>query len=193
MRKRLTKEELKDLYNDSWIYTMLLSTLIILIESLKTYTFGLFDVELTYSLLLLPLVFLITNYMNKKFGFFRTIRAIAISTIAMIAFVAIMYFVIGGKLNFQLISGQVFGYIASQIVNLFIYSFILNNTSTPWPLVLINYIFALIVFYLVYTVIQADIIIKVTFWKGYFITLAIQLIECIILTIIDKRIKKGLY
>ena len=68
MRKRLTKEELKDLYNDSWIYTMLLSTLIILIESLKTYTFGLFDVELTYSLLLLPLVFLITNYMNKKFG-----------------------------------------------------------------------------------------------------------------------------
>ena len=40
MKKKLnlTEEQLKDLYNDSWIYIMLLSTLVILTESLKTYT-----------------------------------------------------------------------------------------------------------------------------------------------------------
>ena len=39
MTKRMTKEELQDMYNDSWIYIMLLSTLVIVTESLKNYTF----------------------------------------------------------------------------------------------------------------------------------------------------------
>ena len=45
---------------------------------------------------------------------------------------------------------------------------------------------------MVYTVMQADMIIKATFWMGYFITLGIQFVEAIILTIIDKQIKRGL-
>ena len=192
MVKRMIKDELKDLYNDSWIYTMLLSTIVILGESLKTYKFNI-GTEITYSIFLIPILLFITNYMNKKFGYKRTILAIIISSAALVGYVAIMYFVIGGKLDFSLISGQVFGYIISQLVNLFIYSFLLNNTTTPWPLVLINYMFSLIVFYLVYTVIQADMIIKNSFWLGYTITLVIQFIECIVLTIYDKKIKRGLY
>ena len=52
MKKKLnlSEEQLKDLYNDSWIYIMLLSTLVILTESLKTYTFN-FGTEISYSVL----------------------------------------------------------------------------------------------------------------------------------------------
>lgn len=192
MRKKLTKEQIKDLNNDFWIYTMLLSTLVILIESLKTYMITIKDTPITLAIFLVPAMYFIANYITKKFGFMRTIFSIGISTVSLVGFVAIMYFIIGGQLNFSLINGQLVGYVISQLVNLFIYCFLLNNTTTPWPLLLINYLFALIVFYMVYTVMQADMIIKTTFWMGYFITLGIQFVEAIILTIIDKQIKRGL-
>lgn len=192
MKKKLTKEQIKDLNNDFWIYTMLLSTLVILTESLKTYLITIKDTPITLAIFLVPIMYFIANYITKKFGFMRTIFAIGISSISLVGFVALMYFIIGGELNFSLISGQLIGYVISQLVNLFIYCFLLNNTTTPWPLLLINYLFAFIVFYMVYTVIQADMIIKATFWMGYFITLAIQFVEAIILTIIDKQIKRGL-
>ena len=192
MRKKLTKEQIKDLNNDFWIYTMLLSTLVILIESLKTYMITIKETPITLAIFLVPIMYFIANYITKKFGFMRTILSIGISAVSLVGFVALMYFIIGGQLNFALINGQLVGYIISQLVNLFIYCFLLNNTTTPWPLLLINYLFAFIVFYMVYTVMQADMIIKATFWMGYFITLGIQFVEAIILTIIDKQIKRGL-
>ncbi len=192
MTKRITKEELKELYNDSWIYIMLLSTLVILTESLKNYSFVL-TTKITYSIFLIPIILLITNYITKKYGYKRSLLAIGISTVSLIAFVAIMYFAIGAHFSIVLILGQVIGYLICQLVNLFIYCFLLNNTSSPYILVVINYLFALIAFYLAYTVIQADLVINKNFYNGYFITLGIQLVEIIIITIIDKRIKKGLY
>ena len=192
MTKRITKEELKDMYNDSWIYIMLLSTIVILTESLKNYTF-LLTAKISYSIFLIPVILLITNYITKKYGYKRSLLAIAISTLSLIAFVAVMFFAIGINFTFSMVSGQVVGYLICQLVNLFIYCFLLNNTSSPYILVLINYLFALIAFYLAYTVMQANLVIGKDFWSGYFITLGIQLIEIIIITVIDKNIKRGLY
>lgn len=192
MTKKMTKEELQEMYNDSWIYIMLLSTIVILTESLKNYTFVL-TTKVTYAIFLIPVILLITNYITKKYGFKRSLLAIAISTLSLIAFVAIMYFAIGINFSFSIVSGQVVGYLVCQLVNLFIYCFLLNNTSSPYILVLINYIFALIAFYLAYTVMQANLVIGKDFWGGYFITLVIQLVEIIIITLFDKNIKRGLY
>ena len=192
MTKKMTKEELQEMYNDSWIYIMLLSTIVILTESLKNYTFVLIT-KVTYAIFLIPVILLITNYITKKYGFKRSLLAIAISTLSLIAFVAIMYFAIGINFSFSIVSGQVVGYLVCQLVNLFIYCFLLNNTSSPYILVLINYIFALIAFYLAYTVMQADLVIGKNFWNGYFISLVIQLAEIIVITLFDKSIKRGLY
>ncbi len=192
MTKKMTKEELQEMYNDSWIYIMLLSTIVILTESLKNYTFVL-TTKVTYAIFLIPVILLITNYITKKYGFKRSLLAIAISTLSLIAFVAIMYFAIGINFSFSIVSGQVVGYLVCQLVNLFIYCFLLNNTSSPYILVLINYIFSLIAFYLAYTVMQADLVIGKDFWGGYFITLVLQLVEIIVITLFDKSIKRGLY
>ena len=192
MTKKITKEELQDMYNDSWIYIMLLSTIVILTESLKNYTFVL-TTKITYAIFLIPVILLITNFITKKYGYKRSLLAIAISTLSLIAFVAIMYFAIGINFSFSIIAGQVVGYLTCQLVNLFIYCFLLNNTSSPYILVLINYLFALIAFYLAYTVMQADLVIGNKFWNGYFITLVIQLAELTIITLFDKSIKRGLY
>ena len=192
MTKKMTKEELQEMYNDSWIYIMLLSTIVILTESLKNYTFVL-TTKVTYAIFLIPVILLITNYITKKYGFKRSLLAIAISTLSLIAFVAIMYFAIGINFTFSAISGQVVGYLICQLVNLFIYCFLLNNTSSPYILVLLNYLFALIAFYLAYTVMQANLVIGKDLWGGYFITLVIQLVEIIVITLFDKSIKRGLY
>ena len=133
-------------YNDSWMYILLLSTIVILGESLKTYTFNLLGVNLTYVIFLLPFIFMVTNYITKKYGFKRTLTAIIISSISLIAFVLLMNFAIGKTFTISSISGGLAGYLVSQTINTMIYKFLLVNTNSPYLLVLLNYVFGYIVF-----------------------------------------------
>ncbi|MBQ8132654.1 MAG: hypothetical protein IJ193_09195 [Bacilli bacterium] len=178
--------------NDSWLYTLLLSTLVILTESLKTYTFHINGVDLTYSLFLLPLIYLLTNYITKKYNYAKSVSAICLSGVAMATFVMVMSIGLGITIRFPSLVAELGAYIASQIVNLFIYYFLLQNTNQPVILTIMNYLFALVVYYMLYTLFDMDYVITDTYWIGYFTTLVIQLAECIILGIIDKNIKRGL-
>lgn len=182
----------KQKYNDCWMYILLLSTLVILTESVKTFNFSLFKVEMTVAIFLIPFIFAITNYITKKYGFRRALNGIIISAISMILFIVLMCFAIGTQMNFSALSGGLIGYLISQIVNTMIYKFLLTNTNSPYILVVLNYIFAYIVFYMVYTIIHLDMIILDTFWISYFIVLAIQSIMSLALAFIDKKIVVGI-
>lgn len=179
-------------YNDSWMYILLLSTVVILGESLKTYTFNLLGVNLTYVIFLLPFIFMVTNYITKKYGFKRTLTAIIISSISLIAFVLLMNFAIGKTFTISSISGGLAGYLVSQTINTMIYKFLLVNTNSPYLLVLLNYVFGYIVFYMLYAIVRMDLVIADTFWIGYFITLFIQTLMSMGLATIDKKIKVGM-
>lgn len=190
-KQKTSKREKYEIYNDSWIYILLLTTLVILMDSLKTYTFQIDKISLTYAIFLLPLTYFITNYITKKYGSKRSIVAIASSGVGMVLFVTIMNFVLGRSLSFGPISGQFCGYVVSQFINLTIYSFLLENTNTPIFLIFLNYMFALIVFYMLYTLIYLNLIISDDFWISYFTVLLIQSIICMALAWIDKKVKKG--
>lgn len=185
------KKNKKELYNDSWMFTLLLSTLVILVEALKSYTFKIGNINLTYSLVLLPLIYLITNFITKKYNFKKSISAICLSAVAMVLFVVVMCFAINRPFQIMSIAGEFSAYIVSQFVNLTIYCFLLNNTKSPFILVFANYMFSLVVFYMFYTLIYLNLIILDTFWIGYFITLLIQIVICLFLTAIDKKIVRG--
>ena len=103
-----------------------------------------------------------------------------------------MNFAIGRPLDISSISGGLLGYLISQIVNTMIYKFLLVNTNSPFVLVLLNYIFGYIVFYMVYTIIHLDMIILDTFWISYFLVLIIQSIMSIVLAFVDKKILVGI-
>jgi len=182
----------KKKYNDSWMYVLLLSTLVILTESLKNFNFTIFKAEITYAMFLIPIIFAITNYITKKYGFRRTINGIIISAVSMILFVLIMSFAVGKPMDFGGLLGGLLGYLISQLVNTIIYKFLQVNTTSPYLLVLLNYIFGYIVFYMVYTIVHLDMIILETFWISYFIVLAIQSIMSIGLALIDKKIPAGI-
>lgn len=190
-RKIKKKKKKKELYNDSWVYILLLTTLVILLESLKTYKFNIYGTKLTYSVFLLPLVYFIVNYISKKYDYKKAICAIAVSSITLVLFVIIVSFALGERFMFSSIVGELCAYVASQMSNLIIYMFLLNNTKSPYILVHINYLFSLIIYYMFYTILYLNMIIVDSFWVGYFLTLGIQFIICIPIAFIDKKIKRG--
>ena len=87
--------------------------------------------------------------------------------------------------------GEFCAYIVAAFTNLTIYMFLLNNTESPRLLVVINYMFTLVVYYMIYTMIHLNMIIFDEYWLGYFITLAIQLFISIGLSMIDKGVNRG--
>lgn len=180
-----------ELYDDCWIYVLLLTTLVILVESLKTYTFTTNGVAITYSIFILPFIYLITNYITKKFDYRHSVIAISISGVSVVLFYIIMNFALGNEIELMNISGQFCGYVVSQLVNLMIYTFLLNNTNSPFLLVFINYLFSLIVFYMFYTLIYLNMIILDNFWSGYFTVIGIQMLICLPIAYIDNKIKRG--
>lgn len=186
----MTKTRTK--YNDCWMYILLLSTLVILTESIKTFNFNLFNVEITYAIFSIPIIYAITNYITKKYGFRRTLTGIIVSAISVVLFVIIMNFAIGRTIEFGSLIGGLLGYLISQIANTMIYKFLLVNTNSPYILVLLNYIFGYIVFYMIYTIIHLDMIILDTFWISYFVVLVIQSIMSIGLALLDKKILVGI-
>lgn len=179
-------------YNDSWMFIFLLSTLLILTESVKNYTFTIQNLEFTYAIFIIPFLYFITDYITKKYGFKRGLTSIVVSAIALIAFILVMNFSLGSTFDFSCLNGGLIGYIVSQMVNVMIYRFLLINTTSPFVLVLLNYVFGLVIFYVVYTLVNMNITITNTFWVEYFIVLVVQTLMCIALTVIDKKIPLGL-
>jgi len=178
--------------DDSWLYTLLLSTLVILGEALKDYYFSIKGVNITFTIFLLPVIYLLTNYITKKFNFNKGVAAICLSTVAFVIFTYAINYGLGRSISLMTIGGEVSGYVISQFINLYIYVFLLNNTTTPTLLVFINYIFSLVIFYMFYTLINLSVLVTDTYWNGYFITLIIQGIECLGLALIEHKIKRGL-
>ncbi len=188
-RKKQIKNEQ---YEESWIYILLLATLVILIESLKNYSFQIDRLSVTYAIFLLPFIYLLTNYITKKYGSERSIVAISVSGIGMIIFCIMVNFILGKNFSISLVNGQFCGYVVSQFINLLIYNFLLGNTEQPFFMTFLTYMFSLITFYMFYTLIELKLIIEEDFWISYFTVLIIQSMICIGLALIDKKIKRGI-
>ena len=180
----------KQLYDDSWMYILLLSTLVILTESIKKYSVTILNVPITLSIVLIPLTFIITNYLTKKYDYRKTIFAIIISTLSLIGFLLITSFAIGKEFLIEPIIGDILAYIASQAVNLLLCWYLVLKTKPNTIIVFGCYLLSLIVFYMTYTLINLNNMSLDNYWKIYLITMFIQAIISMPLAVIDKYIKK---
>ena len=181
----------KKLYDDSWMYILLLTTLIILTESIKGYTFNLLGCTITFSIILIPLMFIITNFITKKYNYKKAIFAISISTICLIGYLFIMCFAIGKEFLISDILAEVIAYLVSQTINLILCSFLIYNTKPNVILIFSTYLLSLIMFYMTYTLINLDTMSLDNYWKIYLIAMGIGGIISMPLAIIDKYIKLG--
>ena len=181
---------LEEKYEEFWIYILLLTTLVIFISSLKSYTFTLMGVDLTYAVLFLPLIYFVANYITKMFDYKKTVAAIAISGVMSICFLAIISFAMGKNLILTKHSADFCGYVVSQFFNLTLYQFLLSNKKNTLINLFIVNLLSLIIFYFFYSLINIKDISYGTYWLGYGLTIVIQGIICIPLTILDFKIKK---
>lgn len=187
----MPKKKLEEQYNDCWIYILLLITLTILIQSVKSYTFNIFNTTIGYNVILLPGTFFIVNYICKKYDYKKAIAAISLSAVMMVSFIVVINFALGKNIMMSSMTGDFCGYIISHFINLLIYEFLLNNTRSPYYLILLTYLFSIIVYYMVYTLIHLNLVILDGYWIRYFATILIELIICIPVSFIDKQIKRG--
>ena len=181
---------IEEKYEEFWIYILLLTTLVIFLSSLKSYTFTLMGVELTYAVFFLPLIYFVANYITKMFDYKKTVAAIAISGVMSICFLAIISFAMGKNLILTKNSADFCGYVVSQFFNLTIYQLLLANKKTTLINLFIVNLLSLIIFYLFYTLINLKELTYSSYWLGYGLTIVIQGIICIPLTILDFKVKK---
>lgn len=181
---------LEEKYEDFWIYILLLTTLVIFISSLKSYTFTLLGVDLTYAVIFLPLIYFVANYITKMFDYKKTVAAIAISGVMSICFLAIISFAMGKNLILTKNSADFCGYVVSQFFNLTIYQFLITHKKNTLINLFVVNLLSLIIFYFFYSLINIKDISISTYWLGYGLTIVIQGIICIPLTILDFKIKK---
>lgn len=181
----------KRLYDDSWMYILLLTTLIILTESIKGYTFRLFECDISFSIILIPLIFIISNFITKKYNHKKTIFAISISTLCLIGYLFIMCFAIGKEFIITDIIGDIGAYLAAQCINLILCSFLIYNTKPNVFLIFSTYLLALIIFYMTYTLIYLNTMSLDNYWQIYLIAMGIDGLICIPLSIVDQMIKLG--
>ena len=181
---------LEEKYEECWIYILLLTTLVIFISSLKSYTFTLLGVELTYAVLFLPLIYFVVNYITKMFDYKKAVAAIAISGVMSICFLAIISFSMGKTLIISRHSAEFCGYVVSQFFNLLLNYYLVNNRRNSLINMFIVNLLSLIIFYLFYTLINLKDLTHSTYWLGYGLTIVIQGIICIPLTILDYKIRK---
>lgn len=186
----MARESKKREDEDSWLYILLLTTLNILIQSLKSYSFVIKGYMIGYGMLLLPWIFFLSNYISKRFGAKKAFASIAISAIICAGYTAMMSIVLGKNLYLASIFANLCGYVVSQIVNLFIYTFLLNNTKRNSFLVFVTYLFSIVVYYMFYTLTHLDAVIEDGYWEKYFITMIVEFLICIIVTMIDSRVKR---
>ena len=175
-----------------WVYVLLLSTVVILAQSLKNYTFSFDNVTLTYSIFILPIIYFVTNYITKKYGYSKSVIGISVSGVAMVVFSFIMSFVIGKDFSFYDICGGFCAYVVSQLVNLTIYQYLLVNTSGSFLLIYLTYLFAFVVHYLFYTLIYMDLLVFDNYWISYFSTLILQGMLTFLLVFFDVNLKRGI-
>ena len=191
--KKMDEEQVLEVEKEGWwVYVLLLSTIVILAQSLKDYTFSFDNVTLTYSIFIIPIIYFVTNFITKKYGYSKSIIGISISGVALVVFSFLMSFVIGQDFNFYDICGGFCGYVISQFVNLTIYQYILLNTTGSFILIYLTYLFAFVVNYLFYTLIYMNLLVLDNYWVSYFATLILQGVLCFLLVFFDINIKRGI-
>lgn len=178
----------KEVQNDLWIYILLQSALLIFVESLKTYHFKMYGHLISLSIPILPFIFLILNIIIKKYGEKKALLSIVISSIVSVLFIFLMSFAMKKTFDFAIYRGELLSYCISQLINIFLYRFIEKNTKKSYPIIFLSYIFSLIIFHMIYTLSYLDTTILDGYWIRYLLNLTIEVLVCIPITIIDKKI-----
>ena len=175
----------KNKYNDTWIYTLLLTSLTILYISINKYNYTYYEISFPYSYLLIPIMFYIINYLsNRKIK--DIIFALLISILLTYIYNIVLYFSLGGITPLKEITYLLIPIFFSEIINYFLFKYLNKHTREGYILILLNYLLSFIIFMIIKSIININSIVNTDYYINYLLIVLIELVLIIIMSAIDK-------
>lgn len=182
-RKRVIKEE----EVSSWVYILLLTAIAILGWVLGNFDFNIGKAGLTLAIFAYPFRYFVANIITKKYGYKETMNGISYSACLMLLFIIVASLLGEHNIDYIPVTGEIFGYLASQMINLTVYYYLLRNADGNKFAVFATYIFAMLIDNLVCMLFISRMTMVDAFWRTYFATILIEAIISIVLVILDDK------
>lgn len=176
----------------TYAYAFLLSAAVVFILSLKSFTFNIMGNSISYAIFIIPFLYFLVDLIVKEIGYKPAKIAVLTSTIVVYISSILIDVMFGIKFNILNYFGITFAYFLSQFLNLSIYYYMLDNYKTPLFFVILNMIFSLLVYNMLYMLFATGTVFTNTFWTSYMIVVILQSIICIVLSIIINLVKQGI-
>ena len=171
----------------SWIYILLLTAVAILGWVLGKFEFNIGKATLTVAIFAYPFRYFIANIITKKYGYKETMNGISYSACLMLLFIIVVSLLGQHDIDYIPVTGEIFAYLVSQMINLTIYYYLYMNTNNNKLPILATYIFAMLVDNLISMLFISRMIMVEAFWRTYFVTILIEAIISIILINFDEK------
>ena len=171
----------------SGIYILLLTAVAILGWVLGKFDFNIGKASLTLAIFAYPFRYFIANIITKKYGYKETMNGISYSACLMLLFMIVASLLGQHDVDYIPVTGEVFAYLTSQMINLTIYYYLYMNTKGNKLAILATYIFAMLVDNLISMLFISRMTIVDAFWRTYFVTILIETIISIILINFDEK------
>ena len=181
------KEVIKSEEVSSWVYILLLTAIAILGWVLGKFDFNIGKASLTLAIFAYPFRYFIANIITKKYGYKETMNGISYSACLMLLFIIVASLLGQRDVDYIPVTGEIFGYLASQMVNLTIYYYLYMNTNSNKLSILATYIFAMLIDNLISMLFISRMTMVDAFWRTYFVTIFIEAIISIILINFDEK------
>ena len=182
-RKQVTKKE----EVSSWTYILLLTAVAILGWVLGNFDFNIGKASLTLAIFAYPFRYFIANIITKKYGYKETMNGISYSACLMLLFIIVVSLLAQKDIDYIPVTGEVFAYLASQMINLTLYYYLFMNTDNNKLAILATYVFAMLVDNLISMLFISRMVMVDAFWRTYFVTILIEVIISIILINFDNK------
>lgn len=188
-RKKHDEEEV-----GSWVYILLLASTTILAWVLNKFDFELGKVTLTAAVFIYPFLYFIANIITKKYGVKETINGITYSAGLMLLFAMVSGILTEQEIDYIPLTGELFGFMMSQAINLAIYFYLYMNTLMHKLVLLANYIFVMMVNNFIAMFFSSRMVLLKSFWKSFLVIILIQAAISIVLILFDnKKIEPKVY
>ena len=188
MRKNMTKKRVvKKEEIGSWVYILLLTSVTILGWVLGKFDFSIGKTTLTIAVFAYPFRYFIANIITKKYGYKEAMNGISYSACLLLLFAIVASLFGQHDVDYVPLTGELFGYMLSQMINLSIYYYLLINTKNDKITYLGSYIAAMLVDTLVSMLFASRLVVLASFWRTYFVTILIQAIISIFLIYFDDK------
>ena len=187
VKKGARKQVVKYEEVPSWVYILLLTAVAILGWVLGKFNFQIGKASLTVAIFVYPFRYFVANIITKKYGYKETMNGISFSACLMLLFIITASLLGEQDIDYIPVTGEIFAYLASQMINLTIYYYLYMNTDSNKLSLLATYIFAMLVDNLISMLFISRMTMVEAFWRTYFVTILIEAIISIILINFDEK------